>query len=130
MEVKQSTHGILEAYWEQGSEGLLWAVYDPAHDTEEGKRQLSGLQLLENGDYLRVFNDKAGSAVLWEGTVNLDYQRNQIAHPFFKEVKSQRIEGDRVNGIPANVEPSTWLHMFLKEKPCEVIKAAGVIPAP
>lgn len=123
----QPITGILDAFWEQGTEGIIWTVYDPAHNTADGKRQYSGLSLIENGDKLRVFNDAAKQQVLWEGEVDLDYKCDVVMHHIFPQVVSQRIDGSNVHGIPHNMNPSEWYRLFREEKPCELIK---VTPAP
>jgi hypothetical protein len=113
---------VLDAYWAQETEGIIWAVYDHAHDTQDGHRQYSGLMLVENGDHLRVFNDASKSKVIWEGDVSLNHERGRVSHPFFQHVVSQRIDGDSVHGIPDNTDPQTWYRLFREEKPCELIK--------
>lgn len=55
--------GELEAYWEQGMEGLILFSFIP-----EGGKGLNDLITLQNGQLLTIFN--ADDSILWSGTIN------------------------------------------------------------
>ena len=43
--------GVLDAFFETGTEGVIWSLYD---DKNNG---YDSLHCLENGDYLKVFSE-------------------------------------------------------------------------
>ncbi|HNC91872.1 MAG TPA: hypothetical protein PL000_23365, partial [Anaerolineales bacterium] len=56
-------NGELEAYWEQGMEGLILFSFMP----ENGKG-LNDLIALQSGQHLTIFNPDG--SMLWSGTLN------------------------------------------------------------
>lgn len=48
--------GVLEAYFETGTEGVIRAVY------EDGKKGYEGLHCLEKGDHLRIHDENGEDA--------------------------------------------------------------------
>src|SRR5690606_16281843 len=68
--------GVLTAFFETGTEGIVWSVYDESMNKENGYRSYDGLHCLEKGDVLKVFNDASCKDVLWEGKVDLEFKTN------------------------------------------------------
>ena len=66
-----------EAYFETGTEGVLWAVHDPTKDGYDG------LFVLKNGDLLTIFDKDDSTKILWEDNIELEYKTNQ--HVYNKE---------------------------------------------
>lgn len=115
----RTIEGTLEPFSEQGTEGIVWCVYDPASNAGDGRKTLSGLNKLDNGDLLRIFSDQSRKTILWEGVVQLDMTTAGASDTPAKQVK-----GRAVHGVQATVEPETWFDYFAAEKPATLIKAA------
>ena len=109
--------GKLEAFFETGTEGVIWSLYD---DTKEG---YEGLHCLYQGDYLTIFDPEDKSKVVWEGNIDLEYERNYHPYPMNPQYGQQAVGGMWVHGIQRDVEPDTWGKWFFKQYPAEVIKS-------
>ena len=109
--------GNLEAFFETGTEGVIWSLYD---DTKEG---YEGLNCLDQGDYLTIFDPEDKNKVVWEGNIDLEYERNYHPYPLNPQYGQQAIGGLWVHGIQRDVEPDTWGKWFYKQYPAEVIKS-------
>lgn len=107
--------GKLDPFFETGTEGVIWSVY------EDGKEGYDGLHCLEDGDYLMVFNPDDDSLV-WEGNVNLEYERNYRPYPMNPKYGQQEVYGFWVHGLQENVEPEDWGTWFFKSYPANLIK--------
>lgn len=94
--------GRLEPFFETGTEGIVWSIYDsslPGYD---------GLWPLEQGDSLMIVGD---TRVMWEGTIKLEYKRNFIKYND-EDYGQQAVAGFWVNGLQEDVEPDLWYAMF------------------
>ena len=95
-EDEECVSGLLEPFFETGTEGIVWSVYDP--------RQLGGsyegLHPLQDGDELTIYSED-GSQILWQGTIQLEYKE----YPY------------EIQGIQANVDHKVWAKMFFDELP-------------
>lgn len=105
-------YGALEAYFETGTEGVIWSVY------EDGDKGYDGLHCLKNGDNLKVFN-KDGS-FLWEGIINLNYKTRYRSYPLNPEYGQQEVLGYWVHGLQVDVEPEAWGKMFFDRQHAEL----------
>ena len=95
--------GVLEPFAETGTEGIVWSVQDEAHISADGKWDLTGLNTLQDGDFLRVFNNAARKDVLWEGEIKLKAARGPL---------------DGQDGI----DNAEWRKMFDDHKPGMLVK--------
>ena len=121
--------GILEPFSEQGSEGIVWCIYDPAHNKADGKRQLTGLHAIEAGDLLRIFTDESRRTVAWEGPVRFEHDSHKAPLPLTGgKVHVQRVRDCTVHGLPQDVDAETWFDYFVQERPATLIKAAPATP--
>ena len=109
--------GKLDAYWETGTEGVIWSVY------ENDKKGYDGLHCLENGDYLIVYDPVNTENIVWEGNIDLEYERNYRKFPMNPKYGQQAIAGMWVHGIQRDVEPDDWGNWFFKEYPAELVKS-------
>jgi hypothetical protein len=101
--------GKLELFYEQGMEYVAWTFY------ESGRQGYDGLHVLEKGDVLRVFNDAARSELLWQGTIDFEYDSH-------KSGGIQRLPNiGTVHGIQKGVDVPAWSEMFVQEKPAILI---------
>lgn len=110
--------GLLEPYFETGTEGVLWAIID------DKKKGYDSLNILKKGDMLAVFADAKRETVLWQGVVDLEYERNKHPHPLNPNYVQQAVGGYWVHGLQKTLEPEVWADMFFKQRP------ATLFPAP
>ncbi|TAL27243.1 MAG: hypothetical protein EPN97_17850 [Alphaproteobacteria bacterium] len=104
--------GVAHAFCETGTEGVIWSLQDEKHISPDGKQwSYDGLNCLEDGDFLRVFNDAARKDVLWEGEIKLKYPGT--------------LEYNR--GVQDGVDERSWAKMFFDEKPAILIKKEAYI---
>src|ERR1035437_4635359 len=108
--------GELEPFFETGTEGIIWAVY------EDGKEGYNGLHILKKGDSLTIFSPENPEIVEWEGDIDLEYERNYQPYPMNPEYGQQVIDGLWVNGIQRDVVPHIWGKWFFNHYPCELEK--------
>ena len=124
----KSLDGTLEAFFETGTEGILWSF------NEAGKRGYDSLNVLEDGDLLTVFNDASCKEVLWQGEIHLEYKNRWQPYPLNSEYGQQAVLGLWVHGLQEDMDPEKWAQMFLDEKPARLIKKKNQIlnntPAP
>jgi hypothetical protein len=107
--------GTLEAFWETGTEGVLWSFH------EDGKPGYDGLHVLEKGDLLRVFNDASRQDVVFEGAIDLEYENRKRPFPYNPKYSQQEIFGYWIHGLQQDHDPEAWAKMFFEEKPAELI---------
>lgn len=112
--------GKLDPFFETGTEGIIWSVY------EDGKTGYDGLNCLKDGDFLRIFDIDNPSKVIWEGIIDLEWERNYRNYPRNPEYGQQEIGGFWVRGIQSTVTPEQWAQWFFKEYPAEMIPAADL----
>ena len=108
--------GTLDPFFETGTEGICWCIY------EDGKTGYEGLELLKPGDYLTVFDPADLDRILWEGEVDFDYKSNLTMIPSNPQYSLQAIDGYWVNGIQIDVDPKIWMMWFNGMYPAELIK--------
>ena len=109
----QIIEGTLMPYYETGMEGTLWSVH------EDGKDGYDGLNPLQDGQLLTVFNDAARTEVLWQGVIDLERDPQKQDELLRAQKYSTRL-GPWGYGLPKNIHPYDWVNMFANEKPARV----------
>ena len=109
--------GKLEPFFETGTEGTIWSVY------EDGKEGHNGLHCLEYGDFLRIFDSEETTKVVWEGRIDYDWKINFRPYPMNPEYGQQEVLGFWVHGIQKDVNPEVWGTWFFKQYPAEMERA-------
>ncbi len=104
--VELGIKGVLEPFCETGTEGIIWSLQDEKHIAPDGSYSYDGLNGLEDGDFLKVFNDAARKKVIWQGEIKLKYPP---ATQFNR-------------GVQDGVNERTWTKMFFDEKPGTLYK--------
>lgn len=104
----------LIAFFETGTEGVHWAVYD--HD----KVGYSALHILQKGDYLFIEDTK--NKIEWEGGIDYDFETCLEVRSITPTFKQQQVGGFWVHGLQKSVLPEKWLTWFLEERPAVLIK--------
>lgn len=105
--------GVLDAFSETGTEGVLWAIID------NDKTGYEALNILRNGDYL--FVEDGNGNIEWEGKVQLEYESNEQPYPNNPAYGQQAILGYWVHGLHVSVDPEKWAKWFLESRPAIVI---------
>lgn len=106
--------GKLELFFEQGMEHNAWTFY------EDGQEGYDGLHAIEKGDVLRVFNDAARTEILWQGTIDFEYDSHKQKRALIGEVQWLENVGT-VHGIQRGVDATEWGEMFRQQKPAILI---------
>ena len=107
--------GNLDPFFETGTEGIIWTLYD---ETKEG---YDGLCSLNDGDHLSIYNDTK-TEIVWAGIINFDWETNRIPYPNNPEYGQQAISGYWVHGVQNDVNPEQWGKWFFSRSPAELIK--------
>ncbi len=104
----------LDAYFETGTEGILWSV-------QIENLGYDGLYILENGDELIVYT-KDRSTILWKGIVHLEYERLRTPYPGNPQHGQQLIFSRWVHGFQVDLEPHVWAKWFFSELPAALLR--------
>lgn len=115
--MKEPIKGKLEPFFETGTEGVIWSVY------EDGGKGYDGLHCLDQGDYLTIFEDENKTKILWEGNVDLEYERNYRPFPMNPKYGQQEVLGFWVRGLQKDIEPDIWATWFFDHLPAELYKS-------
>ncbi len=110
---KTVIEGKLMPFYESGLEGTLWSIH------EDGKEGYDGLNPLQSGHILTVFNDAARTEVLWSGVVDFEMDRQSQSGLLHAQKYSTRL-GPWGYGLPRNMHPYDWVNMFAAEKPARL----------
>lgn len=106
--------GTLEAFFETGTEGVIWSLF------EDGKEGYEGLHCLNDGDLLVVCG-KNGKEV-WRGAVALEWKRRHRPYPLNPQYGQQQIFGMWVRGFQVGITPTKWARMFFEKNKAELLK--------
>ncbi len=119
--------GVLEPFFETGTEGVIWSVYDTSITNDEGKWTYDGLYCLQDGDKLTVY-EPDGTTVRWQGTVKLEYKRNWQPYPGNPQYGQQAVLGYWVHGLQEDLPPEAWAQMFFDALPVLLERAPNAKP--
>jgi hypothetical protein len=109
--------GMLEPFFETGTEGIIWSVID------EDDNGYESLHCLGRGDYLAIFDKADPANLVWYGNIDFEYERNKRPLPHNPGYSQQAVLGYWVHGLQKDVEPEQWGTWFSEYYPCELIKA-------
>lgn len=111
-------YGVAFAWAETGTEGFIWAVQDEKHIKHEGPGGWSydGLNCLENGDYLEIYDEQG--KILFSGEINFMYFPKTFPYPIAngKEIRAY------CHTKQIGVSIRKWSSFFLKKYKCKLIK--------
>jgi hypothetical protein len=96
--------GELEGFFETGSEGVHWMMY------EDGKKGYEGLQAIEDYDHLVV--TAADGTMLFDGEIEWDWKVGYQPYPMNPKLGQQCALGMWVHGIQKGWEPDEWGKLF------------------
>lgn len=102
-------HGVLEDFFETGTEGVCWSVY------EDGKQGYDGLHVLGGGEHLRV-TDETG-AVRFEGFIEPDTKKGWVAYASNapdENYGQPTALGMWIHWTQSGWEPDDWAALFFR----------------
>jgi hypothetical protein len=105
-----------DPWFETGTEGVVWSVYDST------KKGYDGLYPLSNGQFLTVYDKEQPDKIVWSGNIKYEFKRNYRPYPMNPKYGQQEIFGYWVNGIQEDVEPETWAKWFFDRYPMSTIQ--------
>lgn len=104
-----SIDGELEGFYETGTEGVIWSLWD---NTKSG---YDGLHYLQPGDHFVIYAHDG--TVAWEGDILWDRQVGRITAPTNPNYRGQAALGMWVHGIQQGFEPDAWATFFFQSPP-------------
>lgn len=97
--------GFLEAFFETGTEGVIWCLYISKDMDWEAPRAYENLHVVKSGETLTIWDiDKK---VLFNGVVDLDFSVKTAGNYY-------------VNGVQRGVNSEDWLNWFEYECEAEI----------
>jgi len=104
-------NGNLEAFMEQGLEGVAWSIH------KTGCHGYDGLHCLDAGDYLTVFDKVDSTKIAWQGKLDLEYERTvHVTEPDFDDIIREYVM-PFTYGIQKGVSIRTWQEWFYGNYP-------------
>jgi hypothetical protein len=114
MKEQNTINGCLDAFFETGTEGVIWSICD---DTKSG---YESLVMINEGDYIKVYTPEG--AIYWEGLVVYDTWSNWRNYPLNSSSGQQTSCGMWVHWLQINTNSEDWGNMFFNGLRAEVIK--------
>lgn len=120
MQTRQTLEGVLHVFDETGREGGDWAFQDkrfigPSSVSQpNGSWSMEGLHILEDGDFLSVYDKNDTKKILWRGWIRLeDRPTSPTAARTGGWIRTEQMGIARVvwevyflEGYPATLEPA------------------------
>jgi hypothetical protein len=100
--------GTLEAFFETGTEGIWWSVY------ENGKEGYDGLNTIESGDWLTVKNLEG--KILFRGLIQRDNFSGWTRYPMNPDCGQPAALGRWIHWTQAGWQPNDWAKLFFEVK--------------
>lgn len=102
-------HGVLEGFFETGTEGVIWIVY------EDGFSGYEGIRVIEEGDTLTIFD--YDQKVLFSGVIKMDRKTGWQPYPLNPKHGQPVALGMWVHWIQEGFKPDAWATFFFKDPP-------------
>lgn len=115
MDKPQIYTGKLDAFFESGTEGILWSLY------EHGKEGYDALQSIQEGDYLIIYSDET-LQTLFTGFIKPDYNINRQPYPLNPTYSQPCVLGYWCHWLIKEVPPEVWANYFFQELEATLIK--------
>lgn len=99
--------GVLEGWFETGTEGTVWVLQ------EDGKTGYDGMRVLRRGDHLKIFGENG--EVLFDDLIIPDMTAGLTASPLNPEYKQPSALGFWIHWTQRGWLPDDWAKLFLRE---------------
>lgn len=100
--------GVLEPYFETGTEGIIWSL-------EEGdKKGYEGLHPIHTGDYLTIYNEKG--EIIFKSKIFPDIKAGWAEYPCNPGYGQPCALGFWIHWTQIGWEPDDWARLFLRGK--------------
>ena len=108
--------GTTEWFAETGSEGVCWAVH------ENGKIGYDGLNFLDEGDYLTIWNENG--SIVFRGKIQPNYRIGYQPYPMNPKLGQPCALGFWIHWTQKDWQPDDWARLFIRDVPlrAELIK--------
>lgn len=100
--------GILEPHVAGPGEPILWSIH------EDGRSGPEGVHPFLNGDIVTVHGENG--AIVWTGTIDLDFDICQAPDPEKPMTSRQAVLGRWVHGVQKGEDPEAWAEMFFESR--------------
>jgi hypothetical protein len=100
--------GVLEDFFETGTEGVVWSVYD------EDEYGYDGLHTIDEGDHLTIFNQLGHR--LWAGRIRCDRKsgwKRYLGNPRYGQPCAL---GRWIHWTQKGFKPDDWARFFIRPK--------------
>lgn len=98
--------GVLEDFFETGTEGVIWSVYD------DDNRGYDGLHTIEEGDQLTIC-DQLGHRI-WSGIIRCDRKTGWKRYPLNPQYGQPCALGHWVHWTQKGFKPDVWAKFFIR----------------
>lgn len=121
--------GKLNTYFETGTEGSYWAIYDESKKNKDGFLPHSAMKILKNGDFLKIYVPGTDQ-IYWEGKIELldivshIMMRNDKFKKHMSNYVQQHEDGSEqfclagrwVHAMPINIDLAVWYKIMISEE--------------
>lgn len=116
--------GVIDGYFETGTEGILWVFFEDGEGDKYGYRMIE----IQKGDNLTIFSED-GSA-LFKGEIIQDREKGGVPLPGAPQYKQSVALGFWIHWTQEGWEPDDWAMLFLRSwfnKPAPLLRAELVL---
>lgn len=99
-------YGVLEDFFETGTEGVVWSVFD------ENERGYDGLHSIDEGDHLTIL-DPQGCRI-WAGKIRCDHKAGYRRYPGNPRDGQPSALGYWVRWTQRGFKPDDWARFFIR----------------
>lgn len=98
-------NGVLEGFWETGTEGIIWSIY------KDGLKGYDALETIQNGDHLTVWQH-GNEVPIFDDKIVCDYQTGWRPFPLNPSYGQQSALGYWVHWVQTGMHPDAWARLF------------------
>ena len=103
----QKYSGVLDGYFETGSEGVMWVL-----DTKDKRRKYYGLIFIDAGDHIKIYG--RNGSIIFEGQIFPDYKAGWEEYPKNPGHGQPQAIGFWVRWTQSGWHPDEWAKLFIK----------------